>query len=192
LRLPVGGFRPSIAVDAADPTRHDRELCIKNAIRPSAIGKKNFLFIGLCGAPGNVERQAYIALRRQGCGAATPHYFLLAPKTLLKSLACKRPSTSAIYGHALLGIYENCLSSVHLLTISAAGLHSAAIPILPSAIKWTPSRYFLRGFNDVADPVFRRLAKKILQSFGQSIVTIRATLGSAHAAFAFFLPSKGY
>jgi len=41
-------FRPARRSLPLSPSasRHDRDLGIKNAIRPSAIGKKNWLFIG--------------------------------------------------------------------------------------------------------------------------------------------------
>jgi hypothetical protein len=44
--LAIVGVRPSAAVGAAEPTRHDRELGIKSAIRKPAMGRRNWLFIG--------------------------------------------------------------------------------------------------------------------------------------------------
>jgi hypothetical protein len=48
---------PSHIATLARPTRHYRDLGIKNAIRPSAIGKKNWLFIG---HPAAGQRSAII------------------------------------------------------------------------------------------------------------------------------------
>jgi hypothetical protein len=48
----------------ASAARHDRDLGIKNAIRPSAIGKKNWLFIG---HPDAGQRSAIIYLIVVSC-----------------------------------------------------------------------------------------------------------------------------